>query len=209
MLSIAPMKIGQKEYYLQDYYRNGNEPGQWLGKGAERLGLAGSVEAEDLSNLWHGHSPDGERNLVRLTEREGKAQRVPALDLTVSAPKSISVLWSQSGEGTRQVIEESLWTAAKTTVSYFESEVKLARRGAGGGHRETADTVVAAFQHVTSRDNDPQLHIHLLLTNVCVRQDGTTGAIADREVYRSKMAAGAYSVPSSHTSFESTLAYLC
>lgn len=48
MLSIAALSGGQGNYYLalarDDYYLKGGEPpGQWLGKGAERLGLTAQV----------------------------------------------------------------------------------------------------------------------------------------------------------------------
>ena len=49
MLSIGAIKSkGQGEYYLdlgrEDYYLKGGEPpGQWSGRGAERLGLTGQV----------------------------------------------------------------------------------------------------------------------------------------------------------------------
>src|SRR5262249_30039774 len=51
--------------------------------------------------------------------------------------------------------------------------------------------VVAAFEHGTSRAQDPQLHTHCVVMNVGVRADGSTGTIVSQPLYAHKMAAGA------------------
>ena len=56
MLSIGKLGRGAEGYYLQavaagveDYYLgSGEAQGQWLGHGSARLGLSGTVAAEDL-----------------------------------------------------------------------------------------------------------------------------------------------------------------
>jgi ATP-dependent exoDNAse (exonuclease V) alpha subunit len=67
----------------------------------------------------------------------------------------------------------------------------LTRRGRGGQAREPTKLVVAAFDHGTSRAQDPQLHTHCLVLNVGVREDGTTGTILSQPLYAHKLAAGA------------------
>lgn len=52
--SISKMASGQYKYYTglakEDYYTKGGEPpGQWLGKGAQRLGLTGNVDEQSLA----------------------------------------------------------------------------------------------------------------------------------------------------------------
>src|SRR6476620_6143336 len=99
MLSIGAMAGGQCEYYLglarEDYYLEGAEPeGKWLGEGARALNLADTVKPEELRTLFHGLAPDG-RPLVQNASSE---RRQPGWDLTFSAPKSVSVLWSQAHE---------------------------------------------------------------------------------------------------------------
>ncbi|HMO86387.1 MAG TPA: MobF family relaxase, partial [Lacipirellulaceae bacterium] len=51
--------------------------------------------------------------------------------------------------------------------------------------------VYVLFLHGTSRALDPQLHVHALAVNLCLRSDGTTGTIRSRDLYWHKMAAGA------------------
>ena len=105
MLSISPplRGAGKGDYYLElarkDYYLEGGEPlGRWQGRAAEELGLAGTVEREQLGALLDGYDPRTGEELVR---NAGKESRQNAWDLTFSAPKSVSVFWSQADPATR------------------------------------------------------------------------------------------------------------
>lgn len=73
MLSISPPArgAGQGNYYLnlarEDYYTGGGEPpGQWFGRGAEDLGLAGTVNATELHNLMEGFDLSGQNALAPI-----------------------------------------------------------------------------------------------------------------------------------------------
>lgn len=187
------IKAGQGEYYLglagaDDYYLSGSEPpGFWLGSGAKPLGLEGEVDKTHFRNLLRGFSPDGTRALVR----NANAERRAGWDLTWSAPKSVSVAWSQADAATRERIEECLRQAVIAAVAYLEAVGGISRRGVDGHIHESARLVFAGFLHSTSRAQDPQIHIHAILLNVGIRRDGTTGTLEPRELYRHQMAAGA------------------
>ena len=97
MLSIG--KIGkseeQQKYYeesvaksREDYYAGrGEAPGEFFGAGARALGLSGESNMEQLQRLFAGQHPaTGEQ----LRSMRGNVQ-VHGLDLTFSAPKSVSV----------------------------------------------------------------------------------------------------------------------
>jgi conjugative relaxase-like TrwC/TraI family protein len=192
MLSIAAMKHGQADYYLElareDYYLQGGEPpGVWWGSGAAALNLRGTVEPEALRQLLQGFGPDGSV----LTQNAGHPRRQCGWDLSFSAPKTVSVLWSQADPDTRRVIEEAHFAAVKAALTYLEDTAAFSRIGKGGTHRVPAGMVVAAFEHGTSRALDPQLHTHCLVLNIGVRPDGTTGSIVSRPLYEHKMAGGA------------------
>jgi conjugative relaxase-like TrwC/TraI family protein len=193
MLSIGA--IGRVAYYLdlarEDYYLAGGEPlGRWLGRGAEKLCLHGTVERGQLSSLFHGFCPHA-GSLFRLTQNAGQKTRQVGWDLTFSAPKSVSVLWACADEATRRKIQELHHWAVQDAIDILQDEVAYARRGKEGRNREPADLVIAAFEHGTSRALDPQLHTHCLVMNVGTRKDGTTGTILSKPIYRFKMAAGA------------------
>ena len=124
MLSVAAMAGGQETYYLslaaEDYYVNGGEPvGRWLGRGAEALGLVGDVTKTALRNLFLGFAPDGSRPLVQQ-QRTPDRTRQPGWDLTFSAPKSVSVLWSQIGAPERRVIERAHFAAVQKALAEFK-----------------------------------------------------------------------------------------
>ena len=65
------------EYFLQGYYLEGKS--RWFGIGAEKLGLAGAIDNEEIfNNIVQGRNPDGTQQLcTRKTQAE---QRRAALD---------------------------------------------------------------------------------------------------------------------------------
>lgn len=193
MLSIAALSGGQSNYYLalarDDYYTKGGEPpGMWLGAGASDLGLNDQVASAALKNLMNGLAPDGTRPLVQV--QSGKTHQ-PGWDLTFSAPKSVSVLWSQADPAVRSAIQDAQADAVREALDYLQDACAYTRRGKGGRIREETKLVVASFDHGTSREQDPQLHTHCLVLNVGVRKDGTTGTLLSQPFYAHKLAAGA------------------
>ena len=95
--AIAHKNLADAEKYFDehltqnDYYAVGEvRPGQWIGVGAERLGLKENVTREQFHALCENQNPQtGER----LTQRQlKKDQRRVLYDFTCSAPKSVSVL---------------------------------------------------------------------------------------------------------------------
>lgn len=193
MLSIGAMKNGQAEYYLslsrEDYYLEGGEPaGKWLGDGAIALRLGETVKAADLKNLFKGFCPNGKK----LVQNAGKENRQPGWDLTFSAPKSVSVLWSQV-DGEQQVaIQQAHEKAVEAAIRFLEKEYATSRVGKGGVEITKAKMVVAAFEHSCSRALDPQLHTHALVLNIGVDDMGKTRSLVSRSLYQAKMLAGAY-----------------
>ncbi len=85
---LSGHKIGAEHvtYYLS-YVERGGEPGRWLGRAAEALGLEGVLQAQDFANLAEGRGPDGSQLLEQV-----RSDRVMGWDFTMSAPKSLSLL---------------------------------------------------------------------------------------------------------------------
>jgi conjugative relaxase-like TrwC/TraI family protein len=192
MLSVSAMSGGQGAYYTglarEDYYLEGGEPpGLWEGKGAALLGLSGQVDKETFAGLFSGVDARG----VPLVQNAGMDGRQPGWDLTFSAPKSVSVLWSMLPKELGAEIRAAHTEAVQQACQYLEDVAGWTRRGRGGAIREKAALVVGLFEHGTSRAGDPQLHTHALFLNIGVRQDGTTGSIESKPLYQHKMAAGA------------------
>lgn len=196
MQSLGKIGTGHLGYYLdlsrEDYQESGGEkPGYWIGKGAKELNLSGQVERDALYNLFDGLSPDGSRRLTQTQTRPDRVDHRSGWDLTFSAPKSVSVLGSQGSPNVQEAIEACHRRAVGAAMSYVEDECLYSRRGKAGAALERSGLVAAAFEHSTSRAGDPNLHTHVLLANVAVRADGTTGTVHSPNIYHAKMAAGA------------------
>lgn len=191
MLSVAQLKRNIN-YYLElatlSYYQKGGEPvGKWCGIGAERLKLGEAVREDVIKNIAAGFSADGCRKLV---QNAGKENRQIGWDLTFSAPKSVSVLWSAASPEMRREIQEAQDTAVRKTVEHLE-ETAASRTGSQGNEQEDAGLIVALFEHGSSRANDPQLHTHALFLNVGVDEAGKTRTILSSALYQQKLTAGA------------------
>jgi len=175
--------MGKDTYYS----REGEAPGRWEGRAAERLSLAGPVTKSDFEAALAGLDP---KTGAALIQANGRAHAA-GWDMTFSAPKSVSVLWALSPESERKLIETFHTNAVLKATRFLEDEAALARRGKGGKIQErVAGLLMAQFDHHTSRDLDPQLHTHAFIFNLAPRRDGTWGAIVSRELYRAQKRAG-------------------
>jgi conjugative relaxase-like TrwC/TraI family protein len=152
MLTIHKVSLRKINYYLElareDYYlRGGEPPGVWHGRGAAAYGLNGLVNHAHFRNLFAGFSPDGQTAWVQNAGQEtGYHTRCPGFDLTFSPPKSVSVLWSQSPEEIRQIIEKDHLKAVQTALSMMEQFAGVTRRGQGGKIWEKARLLSRSFR---------------------------------------------------------------
>ncbi|ABD86223.1 MobF family relaxase [Rhodopseudomonas palustris] len=174
-----------------DYYsREGEPPGRWAGRGAERLSLVEPVTQGEFDAALQGVDP---KTGERLAQIGGRGREHSAgWDMTFSAPKSVSVLWALSDAHDREGIEQGHRSAVLAATARLEATAGWARRGRGGATRErTAGLLMAQFDHHTSRESDPQLHTHAFIFNLAPRRDGSWGAILSRELYKAQKHAGA------------------
>lgn len=193
MLSIGKLGTGgdAAKYYLDlakaAYYTDSGEPpGQWIGKGSSLLGLKDQVDEADLIHMMQGYHPQKGQPLVQMTK-----PHAAGWDLTFSAPKSVSIAWALGEPELRDAIEKAQLAAVEKAIQYLESTA-ITRLGKGGSEKEKPVGLIAAsFQHSCSREDDPQLHTHTLIANVCQRPDGSTGTIESSTFFAHKMTAGA------------------
>ena len=117
---------------------------------------------------------------------------VAHIEMTMSVPKSVSVLWAMADQADRQKIEDALSVAAERTVQYMaRNKAVVHRRGKDGVRvREpAAGAAIASSLHVTARRARgdrapaPQLHVHNLVVGV-VRTDGRLVAADSWEWFR-------------------------
>ena len=153
-----------------DYYDEGQRvAGQWIGAGAEQLGLTGKIRADDFLRLCENQHPaTGETltqrlNTTRTNGDENAANRRVFYDFTFSPPKSVSLA---AFLGADERILDAHARAVRCALQEFEkfaaTRVRLA--GARNG-RLTGNFAAALFTHETSRALDPHLHTHCIVFN--------------------------------------------
>jgi conjugative relaxase-like TrwC/TraI family protein len=169
-----------EEYFKEhlqvgDYYMEGRRVmGQWIGQGAESLGLSGVTHTDEFLKLCRNlHPTTGER----LTQRHngtrteaGKdgnlhevANRRVFFDFTFSPPKSVSIAALVGDD--RRILEahdEAVQVALRQLETYAATRV---RKDGETSYRLTGNLVGAVFRHDTSRALDPHLHTHCILFN--------------------------------------------
>lgn len=186
---------------LDDYYSNdgAKEPsGIWFDKGSTLPGIAhcAKTDPKAFRALMGGYSPHtGEA----LCQGAGETH-VAGYDFTFSAPKAVSSIWAVADPEIRSRIEEINIEATQTALSFLSRHAGVTRRGKGGQIKEQIELVAGVFPHGSSRENDPQLHVHSVILNLCRRKDGTYGTIdinqalkyqgAVAGVYHTALAAG-------------------
>lgn len=172
-----------------DYYaENERVQGEWLGKGAELLNLAGAVTRDEFLALCDNQHPQsGElltqrRNSVRRSSDETEvANRRVFYDFTFSPPKSVSVAALVAGD-------ERIVTAHKEAVKLALMELEQfacvrVRSKKSNTDRRTGNIVAALFQHDTSRALDPHLHTHCIIFNATHdREQGCWKALQNYEM---------------------------
>ncbi|HWA67782.1 MAG TPA: MobF family relaxase, partial [Mycobacteriales bacterium] len=115
--------------------------------------------------------------------------RRAGLDVTVSAPKSVSVLYGLSDPDTASQVRDAHNMAVGEVVAYLQRHAATAARGHHGDGRTvpritTDGLIVAAFDHRSSRAGDPQLHTHLVIPNLVRGSDGRWSAMDTAAIYR-------------------------
>ena len=154
-----------------DYYaRTGDEhrkASHWRGAGAAALALKGHVEPDAFRRILQGHVPGTGLRLGRM--RDGAHEHRPGVDITLSAPKSVSLEALLPGRGNARALRAHN-AAVRATLDFIETRLLKTRRWdriLGRSVQVQAPCLVAAtFRHVTSRNNDPQLHTHCVVANM-------------------------------------------
>lgn len=187
MLTLAKVSTGAAaaSYYEEanDYYSQDHSPSQWMGDGAQRIGLHGEVDAATFRDLLDGKMPDGSLIHNAAEGRRG------GTDFTFSAPKSVSMQILIGGDEKLIAAHE---TAVARTLAYAEGLAAYRITEHGMTQREASgNLLIASFRHDLSRAQDPNLHTHAVVLNATQRPDGEWRALQQTEFYRQQKLMGA------------------
>jgi len=181
MLSVANVRTagGAANYFAADNYytrADADRSGEWLGKGAQTLGLEGRIEARQFEALLKGLLPDGSR--VGSDNRVHRA----GTDLTFSMPKSWSLLALVGGD--RRILD-AYSAAVKETLAWAEKNLAETRMEVRGKERAvaTGNLVIGLFQHDTNRNQEPNAHLHAVVANVTQGPDGKWRALRNDKLW--------------------------
>ena len=184
-------------YYEHDGYYAPDDPehreaSAWAGAGAAALGLEGEVEGETFRAVLEGHVPDGSGRRLGRVGRDGTVAHRPGRDLTLSAPKSVSLAALVGGDAR---VVDAHDRAVRRTLDWVErnvAETRMKDPETGRMTRALGQRMVAAtFRHDTSRNLDPQLHTHAVVANMLQGADGRWRTMANERLYAAKMLLGA------------------
>ncbi|MFI6270749.1 MobF family relaxase [Micromonospora zamorensis] len=153
-------------------------------------------------------------DVTAMMRQSEKATRHPVafIDLTFSPVKSVTVLHTaysrmeldaqrdgdaeaaQGWAAKRHAVEEAIWEGNQAMLAHMTEQAgysRVGRHGAGAGRwTDAADWTVASFFQTTSRDLDPQLHIHNAVLNRVVCDDGEVRTLDSQAIHRHKQGAG-------------------
>jgi conjugative relaxase-like TrwC/TraI family protein len=195
------------DYYLTPGGEPAQAPGRWLASAdtLAQLGIESTVvDGPDFVALMEGRHPSSGR---WLRQAGADGSRGGGIDVTFSAPKSVSVTWALGDEHERCVIEQAHRAAVDQAhraavdqaLAHMTETVPTVRRryGAGVVEEPARELIAAGYLHTTARGvmggdaPDPQLHSHVVVTSA-VRDDGRIVAVASRPIFRSAREVGAF-----------------
>lgn len=184
-----PMNAQALETYhsKDNYYSQGDglENSQWQGQFSEHQNLTGSITAEQWQQACHGQDSNGQA--LRRQQKNSRA----GWDITLSASKSASIkgLVDQDPR-----VLEAHRQAVNQTVNYIEDHCIFAQVKQQGKviSEQTKQGQFALFEHDDNRNQEPQLHTHVVVLNQTLCADGKSRTLDSRELFNQKKTIGAY-----------------
>jgi conjugative relaxase-like TrwC/TraI family protein len=168
MQPIEDAKQAEAYYSKSDggYYMDDADLGrEWMGRGAELLGLKGAPQFDEFRRLIHGLEPhSGEQLTAKLIQ-----DRIPGWDINLHCPKKITLAIERGDDR----LQAAFWEAARETFADIEQQATTRVRKSGRQEdRLTGNLVGYAVEHAETRPAkddkmpDPQRHIHVVCFNL-------------------------------------------
>ncbi len=183
-----------QDYAQENYYTQGDalSNAEWFGQAANIQGLTEQIQEKHFHNAYQALDPEG--NPLRKQQnyrKQSKRQNRPGTDVTLSAPKSISVAALVMGN---TPILEAHKSAVRATMDYVEKHCIFYQTKQQGQKKllQSNTAQIAIFHHDDNRNKDPQLHSHCVILNQTQCPDGKWRAVANAQLYIQQKTIGAY-----------------
>ena len=183
-------------YFEQDGYYARNDPEHrrtsfWHGTAARDLSLGRHVKPKAFESILAGYVPGTDVRLGRA--RDGEHQHRPGVDITFSAPKSVSLQALVMGD---ERVIKAHDEAVRATLDMIERDLLVTRvhnPATGKRERRRAQGMVAGtFRHLASRNLDPQLHTHSVVANMTQASDGSWRSLDTGRLHSRRLLIGAH-----------------
>ena len=185
MLIISDRKSasGTRQYVAKQERIEGKDanPFLFLGRLAEKYGIAGIADREIFNFLVGNRMPDGKE---KLTPRDG-ANRLVCKDLNFNCPKGLSLAYnfSPGGEKIKEAVVESIQEALEAVAEPL-AEVRYHPKGEKRTvNLRTGQVLVGLDIHESNRSGEPHLHGHAYLLNVS-EHGGKRYALKSTEIHK-------------------------
>lgn len=143
---------------------------------------SGRVDTATFENILNGKLPDG-------TQVGEPGRRALGMDLTFSAPKSVSIVGLIGGD--KRVLEANL-CAVQSAMRFAEKHFAEGRIKENGSAVpvKTGNLVYALFAHDTSRALDPQGHVHAVVANMTLMPNGEWRSLYNGKLWQNNTVIG-------------------
>ena len=204
------------EHFIDPRDPNFRNPEQWT----KAATLGGKSRKYPTADQIYQRSLDAEpytdferREQLRLNASKMERKNIAFMDVTFSVQKSITVLHAAfeaqevkahaAGDeeaaaawaAHKQAVEDAIWAGNQGGLDYLAEHAGYSRVGHHGGAAgrfiDGHDWIVASFFQHTSRDNDPQLHVHNGILWRVQGPDGEWRTLDSKCLYLHRPAAGA------------------
>jgi len=169
------------DYYLSgagEYYLGEGDRSFFSGKIANDFLIDGKSVTKELIDLFiRGFGIDGGKLVLNADDKNRRG----GLDLTFSAPKSVSIMALYDPK-----IIEAFEKATKVLIQTVEKEYLRSRISIEGEIKEVGleKSLFATFFHHFSRNGDPQLHTHNILFNFGVDKHGKVRSLHNDSIFK-------------------------
>jgi hypothetical protein len=152
--------------------------GQWIGKGAQLLGLQNPPRGDQFNNLLAGRSPDGATNLMR--QETSNPMRNIGWWWPFCPPAGFGATWVNIPDGCREPFRRVQAEAVTSALGAFEAY--LGARHAGQSPDQQAMPLLAAFLFEPQGPRQGSPHTGAFFINLGIRSDGRIERFAWEDV---------------------------